>query len=151
MTGWSRVARARTGEAAGSGASAEASGVDGELSPGRSLVLRWLALYTVNWIVYALAFWVFVLSFGRGGAMLEVAPAFAAAYVAGYLMIFAPAGVGVREGFLTVFLSPVFGHGSAAALAVLARLWTTSLEVVPAAGLWARHLYLGSAAGGPPR
>ena len=41
--------------------------------------------------------------------LLEGVPAFPAAYVAGYLALFAPAGVGIREGVLVVLLGPVLG------------------------------------------
>lgn len=103
---------------------------------------RWVALYTLNWSLYAIAFWLLVLAFERPGTLLQTAPAFAAAYLVGYLAVFSPAGLGIREGVLTAFLAPVTGQGAAAALAVLARLWTTAVEVVPAGALWLRHLQL---------
>ncbi len=93
---------------------------------------RWIGLFAANWIVYAGAFWLMARSFGVEGPVLAVAPAFAAAYLLGYLVIFAPAGLGVREGFLIAFLEPVTGAGAAAATAVLARLWMTVVELVPA-------------------
>lgn len=98
--------------------------------------LRWLALYALNWVLYAFAFWVLARSMGLGGALLPVASAFAAAYVLGYLMVFAPAGLGPREGFLIAFLTPHLGAAPAAVLAVVARLWTTVVELVPAAVFW---------------
>ena len=106
--------------------------------------LRWLVLYVGNWILYAFSFWVLATSFGHRGDVIPVASAFAAAYVLGYVMIFAPAGVGVREGFLVAFLSPYLGVGPAGVLAVVARLWTTVLELVPAAAFWLRHLMSGN-------
>lgn len=95
---------------------------------------RWVGLYALNWLIYATAFWGLVRSFGLPGTVLQVAPAFAAAYVLGYLAIFAPAGLGVREGFLVLFLEPFLGAAALGA-AVIARLWTTVVEVVPAAGV----------------
>ena len=56
--------------------------------------LRWLVLYVLNWGIYATAFWLLYLSFGESQTFLQVGPAFAAAYVAGYIAIFAPAGAG---------------------------------------------------------
>jgi hypothetical protein len=103
--------------------------------------LRWLALYALNWALYAASFWVLVLSLGFGGAApLPVASAFAAAYVLGYAMIFAPAGLGPREGFLIVFLTPHIGAASSGVVAIVARVWTTLVEVVPAAVLWFGHV-----------
>jgi hypothetical protein len=71
---------------------------------------------------------------------VPVASAFAASYVLGYAMIFAPAGLGPREGFLIAFLTPHVGAASAGVLAVVARLWTTLVELVPAGALWVVHL-----------
>ena len=107
--------------------------------------LQWLALYTLNWVVLALSFWVLVISFGVSAEIVPVASAFAAAYVAGYLFIPAPAGVGIREGMLIVFLTPHLGVGVAGALAVIARIWTTVVEVLPATLFWVRHVAAGGA------
>jgi uncharacterized membrane protein YbhN (UPF0104 family) len=95
--------------------------------------LRWLALYVVNWGIYATAFWLLYLSFGEWQTFLQVGPAFAAAYVAGYIAVFAPAGAGIREGVLVVLLQPIMAREAALVLAVIARLWTTALELIPAA------------------
>jgi len=54
--------------------------------------------------------------------------------------VFAPAGLGVREGFLIALLTSTIGVGAATALAAASRLWTTVVEVVPAAAFWTRHL-----------
>jgi glycosyltransferase 2 family protein len=98
--------------------------------------LRWLGMYVANWALYAFSFWLLAASFGYRGGVVPVGSAFAAAYVLGYIMIFAPAGVGVREGFLVAFLTPFFGAGPSAALALVARVWTTLVELVPAAAFW---------------
>lgn len=100
----------------------------------RTFGIRWLGLYALNWGVYAMAFWGLARSLRLEIDPLEAAPAFAAAYVLGYAALFAPAGVGIREGFLVAFLQPVVGTG-ALVLALVARLWTTVVEVVPAAAL----------------
>ena len=95
--------------------------------------LRWLTLYVVNWGIYAAAFWLLYLSFGEWRTFLQVGPAFAAAYVAGYIAVFAPAGAGIREGVLVVLLQPIMAREAAVVLAVIARLWTTAIELIPAA------------------
>ena len=102
--------------------------------------LAWLFLYTLNWILYAGAFYLLVRSFGLPGPPVVVASAFAAAYVLGYAMIFAPAGIGVREGFLVLFLSPLMGAGPAGAVSIISRLWTTAVELLPAGALWVLHV-----------
>ena len=101
--------------------------------------LRWLILYLFNWIVYALAFWIMVVSFSSNASLIPVATAFPAAYVLGYLMIFTPAGLGVREGFLIAFLAPHLGVGPSGVIAIIARMWTTLIEVVPASVFWLQH------------
>lgn len=118
-----------------------------DLRLGPAFTPKWVALYALNWVVYVASFRIFLLAFGLPGTFLETAPAFAAAYVAGYVMVFSPAGIGIREGVLTLFLAPVTGQGTAAAVALLARLWTTVVEVVPAGALWLMHLRLGDRTG----
>ena len=95
--------------------------------------LRWTLWYAVNWGLYATAFWLLYMGLAGFQPFLYVAPAYAAAYVGGYIVLFAPAGLGVREVLLTAFLAPVLAAEPALALAVVARLWTTVVEVVPAA------------------
>lgn len=102
--------------------------------------LRWLALYALNWALYAFAFWVLVRSMGLDGPLMPVASSYAAAYVLGYAAFFAPAGLGPREGFLIAFLTPHFGAAPSTVVAVVARLWTTVVEVVPAAYFWTRRM-----------
>ncbi|MEX0979699.1 MAG: lysylphosphatidylglycerol synthase transmembrane domain-containing protein [Gemmatimonadota bacterium] len=95
--------------------------------------IRWLALYVVNWAMYSIAFWVLVRSFHLGGNLPEVASAFSAAYLLGYVAVFAPAGIGVREATLVALLQPV--HGVAiVGIAVIARLWTVVVELLVALG-----------------
>jgi hypothetical protein len=106
----------------------------------RGFGLRWTLLYAANWSMHAVAFWLLFLSLEGWTTFLSVGPAFAAAYVAGWVAIFAPAGVGVREGALILFLSPVLAPEPAAALAVAARLWTTAVELLPAALFALLHL-----------
>jgi uncharacterized membrane protein YbhN (UPF0104 family) len=120
---WFRLARTQAPEALGS-----------------VHALRWLGLYVVNWALYALAFWLLVVGLDLGGGLVPVASAFAAAYVLGYVMVFAPAGLGPREGFLIAFLTPHVGPGPSGVIAVVARLWTTAVEVVPASLFWAQYV-----------
>ncbi|HKJ03380.1 MAG TPA: lysylphosphatidylglycerol synthase transmembrane domain-containing protein [Longimicrobiales bacterium] len=117
------------------------------LGSGHALV--WLVLFAANWVVYALSFWILAASFGHSGDLLPVASAFAAAYVLGYLMIFAPAGVGVREASLVALLTPYMGPGASGVLAVVARIWTTVVELVPAGLFWMRTMgKMGTTGGG---
>lgn len=104
-----------------------------------ALALRWLLQVAGAWVAMSASFWIFARSLGMELSPVHAGSAFAAAYVAGYLMLFAPAGVGVREGFLVAFLASALGSGPATVLAIAARLWMTAAEVIPAAVLWAGH------------
>jgi uncharacterized membrane protein YbhN (UPF0104 family) len=54
----------------------------------------------------------------------------------GYIVLIAPAGVGVREGFMVAFLSPIMGPAGATLTAITSRIWMTVVEVVPAGAFW---------------
>lgn len=113
---------------------------------GGAHVLRWLVLYVLNWVLYAFSFWLLAASFRQHLAavpLVPVASAFAAAYALGYMAIFSVAGLGVREGLLVVFLTPWMGAGPAAVFAVVARIWATVVELVPAAAFWVRYMTAG--------
>lgn len=106
--------------------------------PGLLFGPRWVLLHTLVWMLYGAAFVLLVRGLGfdtTGGAYL--AAAFSAAYLLGYLALFAPAGIGVREGVLIALVRPVLGT-SAVGIAVLARVWITVVELVPAGmvALW---------------
>ncbi|MEM7417386.1 MAG: lysylphosphatidylglycerol synthase domain-containing protein [Gemmatimonadota bacterium] len=104
---------------------------------------EWLGIGLASWLVYAGAFWLLVRGLGYDVALLDTASSFAAAYVLGYLFIPAPAGLGIREGALVFFLAGSLGPNgavAASAVAALARLWTTAVEVVLAAAFWAKHV-----------
>jgi uncharacterized membrane protein YbhN (UPF0104 family) len=92
---------------------------------------RWLGWHLFIWTIYGTAFLLFIQGVGFDGSHLFFASAFAAAYLLGYVALFAPAGIGVREGVLVALLRPEVG-GSAVGIAVLARLWITVIEVLPA-------------------
>jgi uncharacterized membrane protein YbhN (UPF0104 family) len=95
------------------------------------------------WLCLSVGFALFVLSVMPLG--VESGPDLARAYIAshliGYLVLFAPGGLGVREGAITVLLSPMLGAAPAAGIALLSRLWVTVTEliaIIPAI-IWARR------------
>lgn len=109
------------------------------LELGAAFGVRWMGLYALAWLMQGGAFLVLGRSLGMALPPLEALAAYPAAYVLGYVAVFAPAGIGVREGFLIAFLDPILGTG-AAALAVIARLWTTAVELLLALLLMGGHL-----------
>ena len=110
------------------------SGHTGELPDpsGRSL-LRLLPGYVLNWLVHGAAF----VCLGRGLGMdigLGIGiTAFAAAYFLGYVAVFAPGGLGIRESGLTALLTPILGKETSLILAALQRVWITGTELIGAA------------------
>ncbi len=99
--------------------------------------LRWLGLYLPAWIGYGVAFGLLWAAFPPLPAVswTMAMGGFAGAYFIGYAAIFAPAGVGVREGTLALLLAPWTGAAQATVLAVIARIWMTVAELVPVLGV----------------
>jgi hypothetical protein len=125
---------------------------------------RWIdgvslvALAMVSWIVIGGAFGLFVRSltpFGDAplGAFMAIN---ALAFVAGYLVFIAPAGLGAKEGALAAMLSAFMPLPVAALVAIATRLWTVAAELVPALTLLPRspqgnHHPVSASDPGPPR
>jgi hypothetical protein len=103
-------------------------------------VLDWkrAALYlgalTVPWVLYGIAFWLFGIALvGSAAPGVAVATAaFVTSYVAGIIVVIAPAGLGVREVVLYAALTPVIGAKNALLLSVLSRVWLIAVEIVSA-------------------
>ncbi|TCV95744.1 hypothetical protein EC912_10288 [Luteibacter rhizovicinus] len=69
--------------------------------------------------------------FGAAEApLLEVGGFFALAWLAGYVLPGAPAGIGVRESVMLLLFSPLFGEATALALGVTLRLATTLADAL---------------------
>ncbi|HEV8456556.1 MAG TPA: lysylphosphatidylglycerol synthase domain-containing protein [Gemmatimonadales bacterium] len=103
----------------------------GERQPsGRGIVVG-IATNIVAWLGYGLALWLL----GRGllpmsGLGLRLAIAvFTASYLAGFLALFAPGGIGVREGLFILMLQGPLGVGAATSLALASRLLLTVAEL----------------------
>lgn len=103
------------------------------------------ALFTnfLAWAGYGLALQLLLLG-TIDGVTLDWATAtgaFAASYLIGYLALIVPGGIGVREGFLIIFLQGSIGLGPAAALTVASRIALTVNELGAALPFlfWRRH------------
>ena len=87
------------------------------------------------WLGYGLAFRLFVagvLGAAPGSYALYTA-VFAGSYLVGFVALFAPGGVGVREVVMAAGLKRAgFATGPAYLVVVASRLWLTVLEIVPA-------------------
>ncbi len=82
-----------------------------------------VAWHIVVWVGYGIA--AGLLARGLGAALLPTIGAFAISWVAGFLVVGAPAGLGVREAVMTAALTPSAGADVALAVTVGSRaLWT---------------------------
>jgi uncharacterized membrane protein YbhN (UPF0104 family) len=109
-----------------------------EFTPrGRDTVL-FVLLYSVNWLVFGLAFFLFINSIYRIGAehILYLAGAFSAASLIGMLSVFVPSGLGVREGVLIVMLAPIVSVEAAIVISLASRLWFTATELTGVGASW---------------
>ena len=117
---------------------------------GRQLALL-LPGYLFNWALHGLAFACLAWGIGMKTGLVVATTAFAAAYFAGYIALFAPAGIGVRESGLAGLLAPVVGAEAGVVLAALQRIWITGVELVGAAiGVLVLRRPPPSVAGGMP-
>ena len=91
-----------------------------------------VAVSSAGWIATGAAVAVLVNALAAGPAPDPVwlAGSYALAWLAGYLVPFLPAGLGVRDGTLAGLLALPFGAGTASALAVTLRLANTLGELV---------------------
>ena len=95
----------------------------------------------IAWLLYGAAFRFFasgVLGAAAGG-YAEYLAAYTISYLVGYLALFAPAGLGVREGAMVTVLvyAGLATRPQAALIALVSRIWLTLLEVVPGFLFWA--------------
>ncbi len=101
----------------------------------------WFLVFLAVWALRVLGHYLFLRSFGLHLPYAALLTAFALAWVLGLLAPFAPGGLGVREGVLTVALNPVLGPGLAPLAALITRLAATLgdlLLLVPVAVLHRR-------------
>lgn len=109
-----------------------------EYSPIRITFKETAALWLVSLLVW-LAFGGGFVLFARGLAPfglsdgLHVVSEYAASWLAGVVTIWAPGGIGVREGILGLLLGKILPLGTAFAIAVLSRIWLVLLELFWAA------------------
>jgi uncharacterized membrane protein YbhN (UPF0104 family) len=95
------------------------------------------SVWTVlNWVALGLHLAVLVVAVGSTSPGLVAASigVFAIAWIAGFLFVLAPAGIGVREFVLTAALTPSVGAGGALAVAVTSRLVLVLVDVALGAG-----------------
>ena len=96
--------------------------------------------YVATWIVFGLGFALFVVAVAEPtGSTPTLIGICAAGYLAGWVAVFVPGGLGVREGMYALLLAELMPGPVAAAVAVLSRLWLTGVEVLVAVVLALRY------------
>jgi glycosyltransferase 2 family protein len=97
--------------------------------------------YLAAWIVFGLGFALFVRSVSdpAAGSIPMLMGMCTAGYLAGWVAVFVPGGLGVREGVYALLLAEVLPGPVAAAVAILSRLWLTVVEVLVAVLLALRY------------
>jgi len=107
--------------------------------PARAVVYA-LVGNLIAWLLYGAAFQLFVhgLLGSLAGGYAEYLAAYTISYLLGYLAIFAPAGIGVREGTMVTVLTyaGLATAPQAALVALTSRVWLTLLEVIPGFSFW---------------
>lgn len=82
------------------------------------------------WAMLGLSFWILVRACGMQAGLLFSIGLFAGGYALGFLVPFAPAGLGIRDAVLTVGLLPYAPAGEALAVTVVARLVYLAAELL---------------------
>jgi uncharacterized membrane protein YbhN (UPF0104 family) len=105
-------------------------------------VIRWngswaygvglLALSLVSWAMYGVAYWMFIRSLTPMSIrdLPTVGGVNALSFAAGWIVFFAPGGLGVREFAMNALLLPLLPAGVAALISIAARLWNVAGEVL---------------------
>lgn len=90
-----------------------------------------LILYIMNWFIFGLSFYFFInsiIDFSLNNLLFSTG-AFALSALAGFLAVFAPAGLGVREGALIFLLSFAIPATVASIISIASRVWLTLADI----------------------
>jgi hypothetical protein len=98
------------------------------------IALGWLMF---SWTAFGVSIWALAHELGASGSvgrqLLVCIGGFSLAWAAGFLVVFVPAGAGIREAALVLTLSPILPHGPATLVALISRLVFTGGDVLWAA------------------
>ncbi|MCD6360749.1 MAG: hypothetical protein J7M38_07770, partial [Armatimonadetes bacterium] len=103
-----------------------------DLSFGK-LIFYWLWGILV-WLVDGIALAIFVLAFHSISLknLLSVIAIFPTGYIAGFLAIIFPGGIGIREGVFAILLKEIAPPPLNVTIAVLSRVWIMAMEIIVA-------------------
>lgn len=112
--------------------------------PGPLRMLRLYGCYLLIFVLYAIAFVCFVSSVApiSSDQWVAIGASMPLAFFAGFVVIFAPGGIGIRESALYFLLSPYLSNTEALLISVGSRLWFIAAEAgtVLACALYARFI-----------
>ncbi len=97
------------------------------------LKIFFLSLYFFGlWIAQIIGFYflinsIYTIPFSK---IFNLAAAYTLSWMSGFIVIFAPGGLGVREGMMSLLLSSFIPSPLAIAISFLSRIWITIFEVV---------------------
>jgi hypothetical protein len=101
------------------------------------LDLRWLGntliISLIYWFITGIGFYYILMAVTPNGAALtwlQSASIFSLAWCVGFVIVVAPAGIGVRESALSLLLSQSMPVSEALSVAIVARLWWTLSEAI---------------------
>jgi len=99
--------------------------------PSPGAIVAGVVANLLAWGGYGVAMWLLARGILPGSQpdLLQLTGAFTGAYLAGFLFLIAPGGVGVREGIFIIMLQGSLGLAGATALALASRLLLTLTEV----------------------
>jgi uncharacterized membrane protein YbhN (UPF0104 family) len=95
-------------------------------------IFLYFLFYSLAWFSFGLGFTIFVKAFipASLGIYPGLTGAFAFSFNIGFLALFAPGGIGVREGILVLLLEAYFPAPVAILISILSRLWVSLVELL---------------------
>jgi uncharacterized membrane protein YbhN (UPF0104 family) len=95
-------------------------------------VIIYLLSYSLSWLLFGLAFLIFIKAMAQADFNMypTLTGAFAFSLNIGFLALFTPGGIGVREGILVFLLSSLFPLPVSTLISLLSRLWITVGELL---------------------
>lgn len=104
--------------------------------PSATWMLGLSLYYFFFWLLFGAVFWDFCAAIEPAAPAIFAASAFALAFFIGFITLFVPGGIGVREAALYVLLVPHLSPAAALAISVGSRFWVTVGEAGSVALAW---------------
>jgi glycosyltransferase 2 family protein len=87
--------------------------------------------YCLSWLIQGIAFYFLIISLKPEIQFSSIFIfTYVAAWLTGFIAIFSPSGIGVRESIMILLLSLNMSTTEATVVSVLARVWSTSVEIL---------------------